>query len=516
MLRHCYLTLGFAWLTLAAPAFSQNQVRSLNKVPGSVESTAQRLANGLKKQGFEVSRGYFKLYTKDDCQYSYAVMQTCYGNNPAAPYVMSVVPAWPDEFVDPATQGAFGPTVEGYSGSYRLDPREAIVILGLLPPPAAYFGLQTYEFTRKGAYDTSSPQYVFFSTYAPAMLNTFFGTVPKNSSRVRATASLSDSNNNVVIERQSGAAFDQVRFFIITPDKFMDNAVRLAFRETSIEERNIFTEPIPPTMRTGLGEEADDFVSFIRYARPVDAARADAWRKDLPLVVLRVREAQSSGRSPEPYPIFTPEPRTAWDEVKYLSTDQANLASAIAAKWEQACNSPGCPSRLLNLQVPPPNLVGPLCTPIGMDCLGDTQDTVYHMSPALSLDNGEVYALAGPLGTKDGNATYVSVGINSKLYKKGLAEVPDSELSGTAAGYSALSYPEKFFVYYFTRDCSGLDTLTDGNCFSIPESMIPACTGDPAKCDRLSLSLRDYIRPGTARGPDAGLTLPPVIVKLKR
>ena len=134
---------------LAAPASADSPMPE-NKVPGRVESTARRLANGLKQQGYEVARGYFKLYTEDDCPYSYEVLHSCLGNNPAAPYVLPVVPAWPDEWVDPGTAGMVGPTVEGYNASYRLDPHEAIVILGVLPPPAAYFGLQTYLFSRPG------------------------------------------------------------------------------------------------------------------------------------------------------------------------------------------------------------------------------------------------------------------------------------------------------------------------------------------------------------------------------
>ena len=122
-----------------APA-SADSAMPENKVPGWVESTARRLAHDLEQQGYEVARGYFKLYTQDDCPYSYEVLHSCLGNNPAAPYVVPIVPAWPDEWVDPATAGMVGPTVEGYNASYRLDKREAIVILGLLPPPARYFG----------------------------------------------------------------------------------------------------------------------------------------------------------------------------------------------------------------------------------------------------------------------------------------------------------------------------------------------------------------------------------------
>jgi hypothetical protein len=48
-----------------------------------------------------------------------------------------------------------------------------------------------------------------------------FGTVPQNPSRVLSFSSLSNNINNVVIERQSGAAFGETRYFVITPDRAM-------------------------------------------------------------------------------------------------------------------------------------------------------------------------------------------------------------------------------------------------------------------------------------------------------
>jgi hypothetical protein len=120
----------------AVPA-SADSAMPENKVPGNVESIARRLMHDLKKDGYEVARGYFKLYTQDDCPYSYEVLKTCLGNNPAAPYILPMLPPWPDEWVDPATAGMARPAVEGYNASYRFDPREAIVILGKLPLPHA-------------------------------------------------------------------------------------------------------------------------------------------------------------------------------------------------------------------------------------------------------------------------------------------------------------------------------------------------------------------------------------------
>jgi hypothetical protein len=111
---------------------------------------------------------------------------------------MAVVPYWlPDEYVDPATQGAFGATQPGYGTTFRFDPREAIVIFGVLPPKAAYFGIQSYLFTRKGDYQTDSDAYGdthgLITTIGAEGI--FFHRVPGNQERIASFGSLSNSNN---------------------------------------------------------------------------------------------------------------------------------------------------------------------------------------------------------------------------------------------------------------------------------------------------------------------------------
>ncbi len=178
----------------------------------------------LEKRGFEVAEGGFQLWSIEDCPGSFDVMGTCYFNNPAAPYVMAVVPYWADEFIDHATRGAFGPTDSGYGTTFRFDPNEAIVIFGFLPPQAAYFGIQSYPFTRKGEFRTDNDTYNFINSIGAK--DVFFHSAPGDTGRIGSFGSLSDSNNNVVIERQSGGSFNEFRYFIITPDRFMDKQVR--------------------------------------------------------------------------------------------------------------------------------------------------------------------------------------------------------------------------------------------------------------------------------------------------
>jgi hypothetical protein len=135
------------------------------------------------------------------------------------------------------------------------------------------------------------------------------------------------------------------------------------------------------------------------------------------------------------------------------------------------------------------------------------------------LDDGQIYAVAGPLGTETGNATYVGLGLNSSTKKKGFSNLSEIELEDTANEFASgvLTDTAKLFVYYFARSCAGLAAYTSGHCREIPESEIPVCT-DPAGagCDKLTISLRDYIKPGTQRGPDTALTLPPMVLKLHR
>jgi len=482
-----------------------------NNVPEAIEVQAQRLSADLEQQGYEVNRGYFKLLTTEDADYSYRTMGSCYGNNPAAPYVVFAVPPWPEEFVDPATKLALGLTYEGYDTLFRLDPREAIVIFGQLPPDASYFGMQTYLFSREGTFDTGSAQYIFFATYYPAFLSFFFATVPDNPARIQVFNSLGNSNNNAVIVNQSGAAFDQERFFIITPDQFMNDAIRQSLAGISVADENIFTEPIPPTVLTGLDEHADDFAALIRYAEPLDQGTdgtpSALWRQDLPLVVLRVRDTRTE-RTPVPYEPLVLETRTATDE-SWLTDDLNNLVAEICTKWGLT-SGPDCVSDFLSMQTWPVLMVGPIGTEIGMNCLGDTQDTSYHGTPNLSLDNGEIYAVVSTLGTETDNASYVGLSVNESLKMKGIANISSKTLTGTAAEYGpTVNNTDKFYVYYFARDCSDLQIITSGHCFTVTEEMIP-----PG--DYLKLAQRNYLRPGTQRGPDSSLILTPKLIKLKR
>ena len=502
----------------STPLRHPGSVMPENKVPGTIESTARRLQHQLESRGYAVARGYLKLYTAADCDWSYALMGTCYSNNPAAPYVVPVLPTWPDEWLDPMlAKGMFGPTHEGYSATFRLDPREAIVVLGRMPPPARYFGLQTNVLTRQGDYNTKSDPYTFLLGHEMYwLLDMFFAHLPWDDGRVQLLASVGNSINHAVIQDASGGAFDQDRYFITTPDQFMERAVRRAFGAIRVADEDIFTEPIDDTLHVGLEKAADDFYTLLRYAMPGQKheAAAAAWRANLPLVVLRVRDTRP-GRQPVPYDQVALDERRASEPPEItLASELTSLATAVCQKWEQPCDQQ---AMVINVQLPHISMVGPTCMGIGMNCLADTQDTVYHFSGRLPLNGDVVYAVVGALSTRTGNASYVGLGVNATKRQMGIDNVPDDMLEGSAAEYaSAVSDPDKFFVYYFARDCAALDEWASRHCRSIPESALPDYDPKDPDPDQLNFSLRDYVFPGTARGADPAYSLSPKVIALRR
>jgi hypothetical protein len=520
--------------------------------PGTEQFT-QILVRDLTRDGFEVTLGYPHLWAMDDCEYTYAVALNCYGNNPASPYVVVAVKPWPDEFVDPAAVDVYGKTKPGYNSTFRLDPREAIVILGTMPPPARYMGLQSYVFSHDWVIqegDADQPWGYPWVTDAQQggrdrfvdspMVGYLFSTLPRHEKRVQSFSSLGNSINNVVMDPgTSGASFGQIRYFVITPDQVMDQDVRLALRRLGVSDADVFTEPIAKRFHRagatggelgplGLGEHAVDFMTGLRYAMPVNEQAAEAWRARLPLTVLRVRESPSHLRVAVPYDEVIADQRETVDE-NYLKADLEKLVAAVKARAISG------PWNLSFLEAPTMGQqpfmgnvetwlghFGPQCRAIGENCLGDGQDASYFFMPPQPLDSGQVYALVGTLGTKTGNATYNGLSVNDASLLKGVANVPDrdprspeTDLEESASGYAAVTHRDKFFVHFFTRDCDAIRGLTDGACTTITGRMVPPISdvtarGDPHLHGFFTAGLRSYVKVGTARGPTTKFTTDPV------
>lgn len=524
-----------AVLTQSNAAVAGGRHRAGSVAPAAVPTPdpfTQTLIDNLKQSGFKVSQGYAKPYNFDpNClQNTYPVYGNCFLGNPAAPYVIPVVKSWPDEYVDPATANGFVDTDPGYSATYRLKPREAIVIYGQMPPPGRYMGLQTWEFSKHGKWKSKDYNYWANVPDLVIPIQYLFDTIPPNKPRSRRLitfSALGDAVNNVGMQWQSDEyPFSdplsdppvlQTFYFIVTPSATTDNAIRLALQAQGVSDSDIFTEPIPrrdnlgPIGPLGMGKNAIDFITAFRYAVPDPgyAQEAADWRASPPLTVLRVRAPASLGPV-QRYNPLTFEPRAGKDEA-YLAGDLQNLVDAV-------CNSVGSNSNLASADcVQPPVMtdpvsdlgwVGPYCRDVGMDCQGDQHEAIYYLSSPLPIDSGQVYAIVDTLATETGNATYVALSANAASIMGGVANILDTGLKGSAGGYTnTLGNTDKFFVHYFTKDCTVLANVPGGtdNCTELSDATL----GDPTLRGSFIYSLRDYIAQGTERGPDPSKVLTP-------
>jgi hypothetical protein len=442
------------------------------------------------------------------------VLGRCFGPNPTAPYAIPFLPSWRDEYVEKTLHNVLGPARRGYSPIFRLAETEALVILAELPPRGSYLGLQTYVFTRQAEIPTQDEIFLGVSQDLREIL---FATAP-NTDRLITWATIGDSNNNVVIENQTGIPWEsnQQRFFIVTPDQTSERDVAEALVAAGVDEHQIFVEEVAADLvNLGLDPAADEFQIFLRYVQVPNTEEGDAWRARLPLTVLRVRYNGASDPSrPVPYPIPDYAMKTANPELG-LDFDLRDLIDTVKARWNQD-NAQDTSFAVAELPWSVGlDTVGQHCLQRPMNCLGDNQDDSFRISPNISFDTnqivtdsivqGDVVAVVGTLATATGNATYVSLALNAFPEAISFGNLTNLELDGTASAYSAdVANTDKFYLYYFSRDCTGLTP-----CREIPESDVP--TGG-----FLKLTERNYVRPGTARAPDASQLLPPSVIVFSR
>jgi hypothetical protein len=446
-----------------------------------------------------------------------------------------VMKSWSNEYVDPITVNAFGPVDPGYSPIYRLDPREAIVVYGRMPPPGKYMGLQTWEWSRHGRWKAKDYNEWATMPNQPFPMSLLFSTMPPSdpkSRRVFTFSALGDIVNNVVMERQSGYPFGEIRYFITTPSAATDNAVRKALQSMGVDNSHIFTEQIPsrdefgPIGPLGMGKNAIDFTTWFRYAIPdpdyQDAA--EQWRSRLRqnLKVLRVRPPASLGPVKR-YGLLTFEPRGGNSEED-LAGDMQNLIDEVCGRADSTyglqssdCTYPPPASSFMVDPVLDYGWTGPYCRDINMNCDGDQNDAAYPLTKPLPLDSGQVYAVVSTLATETGNATYVGLSVIDASTWYAPVNLRDTMLKGSADSYaSTVENTGLFFVHFFSRDCEAIQSLTDDQCTTITTDMVPpqgsAAQGDPDLQGMFQIGLRNYIAQGTQRGPDASKLLKPRIL----
>jgi len=222
--RHVVLGLAMLSLSSGLGAYSAlaatDPLANKNKLPDALEETVGLLRTGLEADGFAVARGYWTLWGADECKYPIQTIGYCYGNNPTAPYMLAVVPPWEDEYVDQRFHHIMNEPQRNMSPTYRLDTREALIVVAQMPPSARYFGMGSNVFTREAAFNPNDRIFPIVAA-DPLLQGILFGGSPDPARRMMV-ASIGNSINNVVIENKTGQSpWNRPAYMIITSDSGM-------------------------------------------------------------------------------------------------------------------------------------------------------------------------------------------------------------------------------------------------------------------------------------------------------
>jgi len=499
-----------------------------------------RYSSWLKSLGpdYDVVQGNVFLFTNDDCPTFVKIFDSCFGNNPAAPYIIPQPPI-EDSYVDPYyakplnTRGPHKTNI-----IHRLSDQDALVTIVSYPPKAAYFGYVSYAFTREASDYmgiTPPPQ--------PPRV------VSPDPTRYELFGSLGNGVNNVIVQNQLGVSpwSNAIVVYITTSNTNLAAALVEKAQRHGIDPKSIFIEPIGSNMITGNGSAADDMVTLMRYSLPESTTAAENWMSSLSRNVL-VYKVSNSTLAVQRYGEIGYTPHSVnTDETTYvpsLSTALQQLATLLqnylAAKQSpfEAAYQSFIKTETVDAEgVPTAGIVGSYCIQYGLNCLGDSQDTYsYAFLTLRTLSLEETAFVVGVNHTVPNlnNARYVSIGVLNAEIQAGVASASQTNpqavgfdsgsLTGSAEGVLqalGISIPPEdtdliddlpeLYVAAVARDINN-PTIAPAGQYTIDlkgTSLIPIDTP-------IEFQSRAYVLPGSTAGGNVNFMLLPVVVAARK
>ncbi len=446
-----------------------------------------KVRTALDNAGYDIAEGRADLFTIGGTEKLIPAFNTCFGNNPAAPYIVPAVPHRPDEAYD------YGDSMrsendENLYWTYRLQENEAIVMFGNLPPEAAFIGYETFLFTRYfDGEDVTRPEMDWLTDTTGLQQhlssrpdNLLFDSPPiahggdededysNDPNRVILFAN-GPTINRRTLERQIGTDFwGKQAIFSTSPDAGFKAALD-AQLEDGLAEIHAHS-PLGADLEMGLTRRDDDFWTLMRYAvpNPQNKDASNAWREDVANQLLVFRVTKRAPGSVVRHPTFTFEERKANTEERYLAADLQKVADAVHSELGFDKDSP----QELCLPLSNIPLHAPHTVPRAMSAVGATHDADYRTSSARAFGSEEVFAIVGVNHTKTHNSSYISLGIYSAEFWQGIRGISQGRdypgplndsahklfeiLGGVPESLAGIDL-SKFYVHVLTRPDAGLE-----------------------------------------------------------
>ena len=462
--------------------------------------------------GYTTEQGSVFLMLNTDCPEFVSVFGSCFGQNPAAPYIIPEPPI-EQSYVDPdyattfENQSSTGNTTDMF---YRLSDNDALVTIISYPPKAAYLGYQSYVFSRE------------ISDYA-GITPPRAPVVSPDPDRYELFGSLGNDQNSVIFQNQYNTPWGaDIALYITTSNQNLANALIANATAAGIDPRSILVEPVGPNVITGNDASADDMATLFRYAVPEDSTAGAAWESAASTNVLVYKvtnpDITVSRFSSTNYYTAHVVNNSETDLAAGLSSIAAVLQTYLAsAQGEAAGVEPTLPTTVDNSQgIPTSGLVGSNCIQYGTLCEGDNQDTSTYTYLVLDhLAANETAFIVGVDHNVPGvnNTYYVSDDIYNAANSSGVAS--SSQTNPTAVGFSSgvltgsaaavlsdlgLTPPNgvdlsNYYITFIARNCNN-STISAASAYCINlqgVSLVPLI-------DPISVTERSYVVPGKTTG----------------
>ena len=473
---------------------------------------------GLSSNGYVVAQGNVYLFSNTDCPLFVSIFSSCFGNNPAAPYIIPQPPV-EDSFVDPyyATQLTTpGPDDSQTNIIYRLGDEDALVTLVSYPPKGAYFGYQSYVFT------SETSNYV-----EPDPLQV----LSPDPSRFEIFGSVGNDVNNTIVQQQYGVPWGgRVVMYITTSNQEIATELVADAQAKGIAADSLIIEPVGSNVNAGNGSEADDLVTLIRYAIPENSSSGGKWLADVDKNVIIYKISKSSIATNR-FAANQYTKRTGNIETQLQA--QLDELSSLLQTW-LVTNTPApevvatkgmTRTTLDDIEGIPHGLVGADCIAKGTICAGDNQDTsTYAFSPKITLSDTDTLFVAGVNHNLLSNSSYISLDIYDATDAAGVASssqtnpdavgfdsgvltgsaeavLQDLGIYGSASDSLKAALPD-LYIAVVSKTC----TVAKGYCVSLNgDSLIPANMP-------INIYERSYINPGATTGANTNVMVYPNVV----
>ena len=437
-------------------------------LPKRIDDEVARFRKEAERAGYVVQEGLPVMTNLNDL-YCNGLMWAPLYPNPNSPYISSMLPQAPGQ-ADPVAS----------NGSFRLREDEAIVVIGLTPPPMAYFSFN-FHMLRGSLNPEIGPPILWIPVVDPV--------------------------SSLTLKKTGSTPFNQPFAIVATGHRKTLALVHQLLRAAGLGAMTNDQIISPSLFRLGLDEGSDEFIFAMRTAVPANQDEFNSYLDVLPKAVriFRVRP-KSVAADDQVKPVYAADPLPVpRQRVSGTGTSELDLNPTLQLLRQRIIDTyPDYTATDIRVdhwfEEPYPGLPRDMVTVLPQQdgVTGATTDATYLASGNFNLPDGSFLVAYGTDHRATGKATYASVAVYADAtLGAGLVTVQSPDLEGSARDYIGdQPNADMFYAWTFTRASSSGDHVTQ-----LPTENFCQDTGRPVDLNTLRVGYRAYAEPATKTHP---------------